>query len=479
VVATPGYNVQDMPAEVTRVAPMYSDIHEKHVTVKALGVGDVLEYVVRYRAFKPQVPGQFWFEYTFGKDLIARDHELQLSVPRDKYVKLVSPGYKPDIEDDGPRRTYLWKTANLERKEDKQKVIQPRRDPPRSDVEITTFRSWEEVGRWYDELQRPQLAVTPKLQAKSAELTKGLTTDDEKLHAIYDFVSTHFHYVSLSFGVGRYQPHAAEEVLENEYGDCKDKHTLFAALLHAAGIEAWPAAINASHKIDPDVPSPGQFDHVITYVPRGDKPLWLDTTPEVAPFGVLMANLRDKQALVIPREKPAEVKRTPADLPFPSSQTFVIEGKVDVNGTLQGHVQQTMRGDAEVIYRYSFRQVSAAQWRELAQRISGAEGFGGEVSNVTATSPEDTSKPFEFSYDYTRKEYGGDWSNHRVIAPFPPRGVEGAAQQQKPSDPVELGAPGEVVYTATLGFPVDVVKLPSDISLSEPYADFHSQYSAK
>ena len=57
VVNTPDYNVQEMPAEVTRAAPMYSDIHEKHVTVKGLGVGDVLEYSIRYRTFKPQIPG--------------------------------------------------------------------------------------------------------------------------------------------------------------------------------------------------------------------------------------------------------------------------------------------------------------------------------------------------------------------------------------------------------------------------------------
>jgi len=40
VVKTPDYNVQDMPADVTRTAPLYSDIHEKHVAVKGLGVGD-------------------------------------------------------------------------------------------------------------------------------------------------------------------------------------------------------------------------------------------------------------------------------------------------------------------------------------------------------------------------------------------------------------------------------------------------------
>jgi transglutaminase-like putative cysteine protease len=44
-------------------------------------------------------------------------------------------------------------------------------------------------------------------------------------------------------------------VLGNGYGDCKDKHTLLASLLKAAGITAWPALINASN--EPDfIPSP-------------------------------------------------------------------------------------------------------------------------------------------------------------------------------------------------------------------------------
>ncbi|HVZ15764.1 MAG TPA: DUF3857 domain-containing protein, partial [Terriglobales bacterium] len=55
VVVTPAYNIQDMPADVTRIAPMYSDIHEKHITVKALGVGDTLEYLIRFH-IKPEIP---------------------------------------------------------------------------------------------------------------------------------------------------------------------------------------------------------------------------------------------------------------------------------------------------------------------------------------------------------------------------------------------------------------------------------------
>ncbi len=109
-------------------------------------------------------------------------------------------------------------------------------------------------------------------------------------------------YVSLSFGVGRLQPHTASEVLQNGFGDCKDKHTLLQALLRTQGIFSYPVLINSSAKLDPDVPSPAQFDHEITAVRLGkdkDQDLtWLDTTTEVAPYGLILYQLRNKQALI-------------------------------------------------------------------------------------------------------------------------------------------------------------------------------------
>jgi Domain of Unknown Function with PDB structure (DUF3857) len=48
IVETSPDNIQDMPSEITRQAPFYSDPREKHVAVKGLGVGDVLEYKVHH-----------------------------------------------------------------------------------------------------------------------------------------------------------------------------------------------------------------------------------------------------------------------------------------------------------------------------------------------------------------------------------------------------------------------------------------------
>ena len=114
------------------------------------------------------------------------------------------------------------------------------REPARPRAGHHVLHSWEEVGRWYAGLERDRRQPTPELRAKADELVRGKQTDLEKIEAIYDFVAKNFRYVSLSFGVGRYQPHAASEVLANQYGDCKDKNTLVAGLLEAVGLATRP-----------------------------------------------------------------------------------------------------------------------------------------------------------------------------------------------------------------------------------------------
>jgi len=475
VVKTPDYNIQDMPADVTRTAPMYSDIHEKHIAVKSLGVGDVLEYLVHYRVVKPQVPGHFWYEDSFVKNAIVKDQRLEISVPNNKYAKVFSPDFKPEIKDEAGRRIYTWTHSNLAL-EEKDPNEAPLRVPPNPTVQMTTFAAWEDIGRWYGSLQKDALEVTPAIQAKAAELTKGLKSDEEKIRAIYSFVALRFHYIGLDFGIGRYRPHAADDVLGNGYGDCKDKHTLLASLLKASGYEAWPVLIHAQRKLDSEVPSPAQFNHVITVVPSGDQLIWLDTTPEVAPYGLLMNALRDKEALVIPTNKPPFLMKTPANPPFLQRQEFSVKGGLSGNGTFTGHVEQLYRGDVEVLLRTLFRQVAQAQWKQAAQGFSYRLNFGGDVSNVTITPPDALDKPFQLSYDYVRKNYG-DWENRQISAPMPPMGIEVTkdSKEKKPPEPVPLGALGKIVYHSRVELPHGYSMIaPKPVNLVEPYAEYHT-----
>src|SRR3984957_15417759 len=260
--------VQDLSAPVEHEAPVYTDYRQKHVTVPGLRPGEVLEYDVVTVIHTPLAAGQFWTEYEFDKNRIVLDEGVDVDVPADRAVKLKNkPGKEPQITEKNGRRTYHWSSSHLEREDDDKnkdkdkdkKKKKHRPDDDRPDIQLTTFETWEQIGRWYASLERDRRKPSPEVKAKADELTRGMTNDLDKTEALYDFVAINFRYVSLSLGVGRYQPHAASEVLHNQYGDCKDKHTLLASMLEAEGLHASSVLINSSRKLDPDIPSPSQF----------------------------------------------------------------------------------------------------------------------------------------------------------------------------------------------------------------------------
>ncbi len=183
VVETPASSIQDESAAITRQAPEYSDYREKHVAVKGLGPGDELEYHVHYRLTSPLVPGQFWLAYEFDTADIVLDQELQVSVPDGRSVKVHSAKVQPTVSDEGGRRVYLWKTSNLKLQEDQKQYEAGNHPAP--DVLLSSFESWAQVGDWWKGLESPSAAPTAQIARKAAELTKGLTTEEGKLRAIY------------------------------------------------------------------------------------------------------------------------------------------------------------------------------------------------------------------------------------------------------------------------------------------------------
>ncbi len=479
VVETPPENILDMPSDITREAPFYSDIKEKHIAVKGLEIGDVLEYQSRESVKTPLDPGQFWFAHDFFEEGICLQEKLQISVPRGRNVKVASSKIQPATTEEGSYKIYSWTTANLESSAaKKESKTAEAGEPAHHSVQVTTFQDWDAVGQWIKSLVAPRAVATPQVRAKADELTRNAKTDAEKTQLIYDYVSTKFRYIGISLGIGRYQPHAAADVLSNDYGDCKDKHTLFAALLAAENIKAYPALINSSTKIDPNVPSPGQFDHIITAIPQGDGFLFLDTTPEVAPFGYLVNGLRDKEALVIPDSGPARLVRTAKDLPFKSKFDFQADGTLDDSGTLEAKMQFSVRGDAELFYRQAFRRAGQSQWNAVMQEISSRLGFGGTVADVTVSAPEATDAPFHVSYSYTRKTYG-DWDNRRVPPPFPYIFLPAAPEDKdKKSSPIKMGVPTEFVFRGTMKLPANSdPHIPARIELHDSFADYQSSSS--
>ena len=480
--------VQDLSAPLEQQAPVYTDYRQKHITVPGLRPGEVLEYHIVTVIHTALAPGQFWADYEFDKNNITLDEEVDVDVPSARSIKLKNkPGMDPKISEEQGRRHYHWTSSHLEREDDqkdkekaKDKNKKKHPEDERPDIQLTSFVSWEQIGLWYAGLEKDRRAPSPEVRAKAEELTKGLDNDLDKVEALYDFVAKNFRYVSLSLGLGRYQPHASSDVLHNQYGDCKDKHTLLASLLEAEGMHASSVLINSSRKLDPDVPSPSQFDHVITLLPMTTphEEVWMDTTSEVAPFRLLAYSLRKKQALVIPASGTPHLEETPADTPMPDSEISEVDGKINAIGKLEAHVHYTFRGDEELMLRSIFRRVPEAQWQRVVENVN--SGMGGDVTNLKISDPAATREAFTMSYDVARPNFL-DWSKKKsdLILPLCQFNLPDLSDDDKEADaePLRLGPKAEYVYKIKLEIPAKyTARAPLPFSLKRDYAEYQATY---
>jgi hypothetical protein len=487
--------VRDLSPLAAGGAPAYADYREKHISVPGLRPGDTLAYHIARTTTIPVVPDQFWFEHDFVKQAIVLDEQLEISVPRNRVIKLkTKPGADPVISDEGERRIYHWKSSRPTREPDETaKGKMDASEPQIPAVQITTFENWADVGRWYGPLARERATPDATVRAKAEELTRGRGTDLEKIEALYDFVATQVRTVSLAFGVGSFVPHAASETLANGYGDPKDKHALLEALLEAQGIRAFPALISSSRDLDPNLASPGQLNHVITVIRQGadgKEWLWLDTATEVAPFRMLASALRGKQALVIQIAPPDATTKdgaprlieTPADPPSLQVQNIEITSKVSDLGKLTAHIHYSMTGDNALALRTAFRRTSQANLKDLGRLLSAGDGFAGEVTAVKSSDPLETHKPFEVDYEISHPNFA-DWSRKSVQLrmPLPALGIpETEESTDSAAKPLKLGSPLEIHVRATIELPAGYVpRAPVPVSMSREFASYHSNYSVK
>lgn len=486
VVTVEASAMQELTAPVSREALSYTDWRQRHVTVPTLQVGDTLVYRFRLETHTPLVPGHFWFEHSFLPATMTREEILEIDLPADRPVHLKTVvALQPEVREAAGRRVYRWhqmhpqpEAASAEAEKKKQQEKEEEKNKF-ADIQLSTFSSWEEIGRWYAALEREQRAVTETIRAQAEALTRDRKTPREKLEALYEFVNLKIRYVSLSFGIGHYQPHKAEQVLANRYGDCKDKHTLLVALAEAVGIEVVPVLIHFERTLDLEVPSPRQFDHLISAVTLDGKTEYLDTTTEGAPFGLLLAGLRGKKALLIPRGEPARLVETPADPPFPQWHWIQVYGTIKSEGELEANLQYQFRGEDEVSLRQALRRLPQANWKTLAQALALILGLEGEVADLQVTAVEEMAEPLRLEFRFSQPKYLNRFvRSTQLRLPLPSMPLpDDFPEAGAPPKEIELGSPHQTEYRIELELPEGyTARTPVPVRLERGYATYRSDY---
>lgn len=354
--------------------------HDKQLIISfpTLEAGDVIEVKWSVRGKNPEHKGQFFTRYTFGDDSypVVRD-ELRVRLPKGKALKYAASGGKvePKITEEGETRTYFWGVSN--RRQLPQDSDLPSKEELRLQVSVSTFGSWEEVGRWKQGLRADCWECTEEVRQVVKEVTRDLKAPAEKARALTYWLRRNIRYVSAG-EKHDYTPHAPATVFTNRYGDCKDTSQLLAVMLKEAGVPVALATLGAldDGQVIEGVPSPWGT-HAILLATIDGKAHWIDTTLSLGAWDYLPRDDRDRLCYVTPSPQtplpPGErgggegirLVRTPAMKPEDNLTEQTTHVWIGPDGSSRCYRSATYHGGAALSQRDAWLEVPAGERRRL------------------------------------------------------------------------------------------------------------------
>lgn len=447
-----------------------------------LDPGDVVE--LRYRiedvAARNEMSDYFGeIAYLQSTDPVA-SAEYVLIAPKDKpLVVATGPAssamlakVKKNVVTKGDDRIYRFTVDDAPALETEPRM--PRLGELLAHVHVSTFASWNEVGSWYWSLAKDKLAADDEVRALARELTKGLSDPREKVAAIYDHVTNETRYVALEFGIEGIRPRKAALTLARGWGDCKDKATLFVAMLDEVGIEAELVLVRTQLRggFDPKVASLAPFDHAIAYVPSLD--LYLDGTAEDTGTAELPAMDRSAMGLRITGGTGKLVQ-----LPEPAATTSHDTQKATLRPRADGSMPFTLALEAQGVDAPSYRkryQSEATRRERVAQDLAAVFGpveLADSARGLRVKNVQDQEAPVALEVEGTAKlkregsalsvPTGPPWSMVRRYAPNSSRTHDllvGARRQS------------EAVWTIEVPAGMKVQSLPQPVKIDTPFGTF-------
>lgn len=249
------------------------------IHLKDIRVGDVIEYSLTRKGYNP-----------IYENFISRQVSLNYNIPIDKiFQRLLVPStlaltFKNinTTKDPISKKTnglteYRWELENIPGHIADKNL--PDWYNPYETVQITNFKNWADVAAW---AQR-RFAVSP---AEKNELTKQITTHiksntpEKIIEEAIRFVQDDIRYLGFESGLNSHKPHPPTQVLEQRFGDCKDKSLLLATILSIKGIESYPVLVNTTYRdrVSENLPSIHSFDHCIVQIQRDGDSFYIDPT---------------------------------------------------------------------------------------------------------------------------------------------------------------------------------------------------------
>ena len=366
---------------------IYSDSKSKVIIYPKLEVGSQVYYRAKSVQHTPEFPGHFFLWEHYSPHVRYENVEVELVHDVGIEVGVSTKGMQGGKLDMPPKPHAVAYKFTFS-----QDTAYPNED---SRVDLpdfaphfaaSTFKTYADVGQAYQVRAKEKAAVTPAIQALAQELVQkaNAQTTLDKVKVLHHWVAQNIRYLGIYVGAGGYVPHDAQSILDNRYGDCKDHVVILESLLAAVGIDSSPALINSGTAfLLPKLPTPGIFDHVITYVPSLN--VFLDSTSRFAPLGTLPLGDMGKSVVLTAT---GALSRTPMTQTSKDRTESRIQMKLTRDGSIEGQSQAKMFGVFEVASRNSQFNYQNKEQSDVVNRLLSRfqETGWGEIAKTEPTN---------------------------------------------------------------------------------------------
>ena len=483
---------------------LYQDSRIKVLTIPAAEPGNVVGYEYEQRR-RPLTLQDRWL------------FQDPLPVRKGRYVLQLPPGWEFNTHwanhaPQEPRRIgenhWAWELENLAEVE-----LEPQMPtwravagwlavtlvPPEARLSGKTHTTWRDVGRWYNGLTSVRRQPTPEIKQKVVELTSSASTTLDKIKALATFAQRDIRYVAIEIGIGGYQPHAAQEIFANRYGDCKDKATLLATMLQEIGVESLYVLIHTARGVvQPDFPTPLTFDHAILAIRLpNDVPtdtlyalnessargrlLFFDPTDSMTPLGYLPPTLQHNYGLLVTPEG-GELTLLPLLPPTTNRLSRTAKLSLSTSGMLSGEVYEVRSGSPASQRRAAFLDEKAPDRARVLENFLAGFLPGFQLTSAQVENLEKFDASLILRYRFVAERYGQTSGN---LLLFRPRVLGGKGSSlleiKERKHPVEFDdatvQTDEFEIALPPGYVVD--ELPAPVHVEYPFAEYRSSIELK
>ncbi len=478
---------QEGPAPVATEAPVYSDAKVRRVSIGGIAPGTLLDFNWAIERIEPVLPGDFYTGWRVTTGLLVRRSRLILDVPAIYTPRIQEQNWRDarPVRVANGRRTYMWVAQDVQPVDPEPFAASP--NDVYVGVQIAGTVSWGDIAKWYADLSRDRYGLTPQLEAKARDLVSGAATGEDSLRAIHRWVAQDFRYVSLSLGLGGYQPRRPASVLETKYGDCKDKATLFIALARHLGFDAYPVLLRSTGGVDRDLPSISQFNHMIAAVARPDSGYWfVDLTAELTPWGQLPPGEQGSFAIVVHPDGRGEEITLPLDPTAANLAEISIVGQLTSDGVFAGRYSERRSGSQQYALRNSFtREYTADEKRQLARGIANNLFQGSSGDSLQLFNGRDLRATPRISL-WISGGRAAQSAGNQMILTLPLQSyanaslvsdLESRGPRRFPIDVAAVVGPAEVESELRLRLPEGWrAQLPKDVSAESVFGSYRAEY---